>query len=89
MPLVSPLAQYSLLALVAIVAVAFVLGFRRAGGPQLVWAKPPRWAVWAFNLIGLALLINIVTIAILSAPTPLRQFWNEPANTFVAYAPYV
>jgi hypothetical protein len=57
-----------------------------------VWASvgsPPRWAVWAFNLIGLALLINIVTVAILSAPTPLRQFWNEPANTFVAYTPYV
>jgi hypothetical protein len=57
-----------------------------------VWAtagEPPRWVIWAFNLIGLALLINIVTIAILSAPTPLRRFWNEPANTFVAYLPFV
>jgi hypothetical protein len=51
--------------------------------------EPPRWAIWAFNLIGLGLLINIVTIAILSAPTPLRRFWNEPANTFVAYLPFV
>lgn len=57
-----------------------------------VWAmkrQPPRWAIWAFNLVGLALLVNIVTVAILSAPTPLRQFFNEPANTFVAYWPYV
>ncbi len=57
-----------------------------------VWAlarRPPRWAILIFNLAGLALLINIVTIAILSTPTPLRQFFNEPANTFVAYAPYV
>lgn len=57
-----------------------------------LWAmksQPPRWAIWLFNIIGLALLINIVTVAILSAPTPLRQFFNEPANTFVAYWPFV
>lgn len=57
-----------------------------------VWAsvrRPPRWAILGFNLLGLALLINIVTIAILSAPTPLQRFFNEPANTFVAYFPYV
>lgn len=57
-----------------------------------VWAmkrQPPRWAIWVFNIVGLALLVNIVTVAILSAPTPLRQFFNEPANTFVAYWPYV
>jgi len=58
----------------------------------LVWGtlrKPPRWAILIFNLVGLALLINIVTIAILSTPTPLRRFFNEPANTFVAYSPFV
>jgi len=51
--------------------------------------KPPRWAILVFNLVGLALLINIVTIAILSSPTPLRKFFNEPANTFVTYFPFV
>ncbi|MGH9803019.1 MAG: hypothetical protein ACRD82_21855 [Blastocatellia bacterium] len=57
-----------------------------------IWAmkrQPPRWAIWLFNLVGLGLLINIVTVAILSAPTPLRQFFNEPANTFIAYWPFV
>ncbi len=57
-----------------------------------LWAlksQPPRWAIWLFNLVGLGLLINIVTVAILSTPTNLRQFFNEPANTFVAYWPYV
>jgi len=57
-----------------------------------LWAmkrRPPRWAVWMFNIIGLALLVNIVVIAMLSAPTPLRRFFNEPANTFVADVPYV
>lgn len=57
-----------------------------------LWAmvrQPPRLIVWLFNLVGFALLVNIVTIAILSAPTPYRHFFNEPANTFVAYWPYV
>ena len=58
----------------------------------LLWSKfgrLPRWAIWMFNLIGLALLINIVTVAMLSAPLPIRQFFNEPANTFIAYWPWV
>jgi len=43
--------------------------------------------VW--NLLCLALLINIVTIALLSTPTPLRIFFNEPANTIVAIFPFI
>lgn len=57
-----------------------------------LWAmfrQPPRLLIWLFNLVGFALLVNIVSIAILSAPTPFRRFFNEPANTFVAYSPYV
>jgi predicted transcriptional regulator len=41
--------------------------------------------IW--NIAGLCLLINIVTIAILSTPTPVRMFMNEPSNTIVAYFP--
>lgn len=41
----------------------------------------------AWNLICLGLLINIVTVAILSMPTPIRYFMNEPANTIVAQFP--
>jgi hypothetical protein len=41
--------------------------------------------VW--NIVCLGLLINIVTVAVLSLPTPLRYFMNEPANTMVAYFP--
>jgi hypothetical protein len=57
-----------------------------------IWAfrsQPPRWAILLYNLIGLGLLINIVTVAILSAPVPMRRFFNEPANTFVADWPFV
>lgn len=58
----------------------------------LVWAKAgqlPRWAIWLFNLAGLALLMNIVSIAVLSTPVPFRRFFNEPANTFIAEFPFI
>lgn len=41
--------------------------------------------IW--NLACLGLLINIVSIAILSMPTPFRYFMNDPANTIVAEFP--
>ena len=41
--------------------------------------------IW--NIICLGLLINIVSIAILSTPSSLRVFMNEPSNTIVAYFP--
>ena len=45
--------------------------------------------VIAWNLACLALLVNIVAIAILSMPTPFRVFMNEPANTIVTKFPIV
>ena len=59
--------------------VAWLLGQNRLGVRGLV----------AWNGLGLALLANVVTIAILSTPTPLRVFESEPANTFVAAWPWV
>jgi hypothetical protein len=41
--------------------------------------------IW--NVLCLGLLINIVVIAILSAPSPWRVFLNEPANYIVTYFP--
>lgn len=43
----------------------------------------------AWNIFGLLLLVNIVTIAILSMPTPLRVFDNEPANRIVTIFPFI
>jgi len=43
----------------------------------------------AFNIIGLLLLINILVIAVLSMPTPIRYFMNEPANTIVGQFPFI
>ncbi|HLZ16456.1 MAG TPA: hypothetical protein VKQ08_05425 [Cyclobacteriaceae bacterium] len=41
--------------------------------------------IW--NLLCLGLLINIVSVAILSMPTPLRVFMNDPSNTIVTRFP--
>ena len=49
----------------------------------------PRWAAIVWNLAGFALLINIMTVSILSTPTVFRMFPNEPANTFIAQFPYI
>ena len=57
-----------------------------------LWAtrrQPPRWAIWTFTIVGLVLLWNIVGVAILSTPMPIRRFFNEPANTFIAEFPWV
>ena len=45
----------------------------------------PILVIW--NIACLGLLINIVSIAILSMPTPFRVFMNEPVNTVVTQFP--
>jgi hypothetical protein len=45
--------------------------------------------VAAWNTLGVLLLANILGVALLSAPTPFRVFMNEPANVWVAHAPWV
>ena len=65
----------------AVLALAVYLVWRQAG--------VPRWAAIAWSVSALGLLVNIVGTAILSMPTPFRQFHNEPANTFVATFPYI
>jgi hypothetical protein len=51
--------------------------------------KGAKRLVIAFNIAGLVLLINVLVIAVLSMPTPLRVFTNEPANTLVAQFPFI
>lgn len=55
----------------------------------IVKSKWPNVAIIIWNIISLGLLINIVTIAILSFPTPFRYFMNEPTNTIIANFPFV
>lgn len=59
--------------------------------PVVAWLaarqKISRTALIAWNVVCLGLLINIVSVAILSTPSPWRIFMNEPANTIVANFP--
>jgi hypothetical protein len=56
----------------------------------LRFGRPPRALVWAWNVLGLLLLANIVTVAVLSTPM-FAAFGSTPEriNTFVTRAPYV
>jgi hypothetical protein len=51
--------------------------------------KWPRIVALLWNFAGLLMVTNIFIIALLSTPSPLRQFFNEPPNTMVAYFPFV
>ena len=61
---------------------AFVVAWLVATG------RAGRGLVAAWNVMGLALLVNIVTIAILSTPV-FAYFGDERLNVFVTYPPFV
>ena len=48
----------------------------------------PRWVVAGWNLLGFVLLVNVVTVAIVSTPA-FGWFGAERFNTFVTYFPFV
>lgn len=58
-------------------------------GAWAVRSRLSRGVILGFNLVGLALLVTIVGIAILSMPTPLRRFHGEPPPVIVATWPFV
>ena len=58
-------------------------------GALLAVRRVPPWVVGAWNALGAALLANVLAVALLSAPTPLRVFHDEPANVWVTRAPWV
>ena len=49
---------------------------------------PPRALVWAFNLAGFGLLLNVMSIAVLSSPLPIRQYLNDPPVLLAYHFPY-
>ncbi len=54
-----------------------------------LWRRgPSRAVVWAFNLVGFGLLLNVGAIAVLSSPFPFRVFTNEPAVLLIFHFPY-
>lgn len=61
----------------------FIGGYFVAANKEL-----PRSLAWGFNILGLALLFNIVGIAIVSMPV-FALFGDEHVNTWVGYFPFV
>ena len=56
----------------------------------LRFGRPPRAIVWAWNVMGLLLLANIVTVAVLSTPMFARfGATADRLNTFAAEPPYI
>jgi hypothetical protein len=50
--------------------------------------EAPRWLLWSWNLLGTALLLVVICIAI--AATPLAHaFGYDQMNTWVAYPPFI
>lgn len=55
-----------------------------------MWRRDaPRGVVLVWNILGLALLANIVIIAILSTPAGFQTFPGTPANTLPSVFPFV
>jgi hypothetical protein len=57
-------------------------------GLWLAFGTPPRWVVTAWNALGFALLLNVVTIALVSTPI-FRWFGDAKLSSFLTYAPFV
>lgn len=51
--------------------------------------RMPIWGVRVWNWVGTLLLINVVVIAVLSMPTPMRVFNTDPPNVWITEAPFV
>jgi hypothetical protein len=49
----------------------------------------PPTAALLYNIAGLVLLLNIVVISILSMPTPLRVFHNQPDSSLLTRFPFI
>jgi hypothetical protein len=49
----------------------------------------PRGVAVVWNVVGIAILANIVAHALLSAPTPFQALRTEPPTTIIATLPYI
>jgi hypothetical protein len=57
--------------------------------PLVMSGSLGRKAILIWNVCGLGLLLNILSIAVLSSPGPLRHFMEEPANSLPFHWPTV
>ena len=71
--------NFDILSGLTALVVAYLVANKKISSPLVI----------AWNFACIAILVNIVAIAILSMPTPFRVFMNEPSNTIVAKFPIV
>jgi len=61
--------------------------------PVIAWListhRISKAGIITWNMLSLGLLINIVSVAMLSMPLPFRYFMNEPSNTIVTEFPII
>jgi len=60
--------------------------------PVALWAwkgNAPRWAIAAYTVVGLGLLLRVISLAVLSSPLPFRQYFEGPPVQLAGYAPTV
>jgi small-conductance mechanosensitive channel len=57
-------------------------------GAWLLRRPAPRWVIGAWNVLGLVLLANVVTIAVLSTPL-FAAFGPDRVLTLVTYPPFI
>ena len=48
-----------------------------------------RWQALYWNVFGMLLLFNFVSLAVLSSPTPFRVFTNAPDSSWLTIGPFV
>lgn len=56
--------------------------------PAIRMGRAPRWLIATWNVLGLALLANVVTIAIASTPR-FQAFGPDRVNVWITYPPFV
>jgi hypothetical protein len=71
--------NFDVLSGIGALVVAVLLAMRRA----------PLGVVRVWNWMAVLLLTNVLVIAWLSTPTPLRVFTSEPANVWITHPPFV
>jgi hypothetical protein len=56
----------------------------------VAWSRPTRVRplLWGFNVVGIALLLNVMRVAITSSPVPLRTFTDGPPLLLPFHAPF-
>ncbi len=61
--------------------------------PLSIWVAtrkaPPRLMLIAWNTFGMGLLSIVGAVAILSMPTPFRQFTNDPSSILLSTFPFI